>query len=190
MRNLILALALIGTLSGCAAVVVGGAAAVGAAHDRRSFGTVLDDSNIELTAYDLLNRDKDLITQSRVTLIVHNGVALLIGETPNDALKVRAGNTVNQVKGVRRVVNELAVEPRASFGRGTRDAALTTQVKTSLLNINDMANFDPTRVNVSTARGIVYLMGLVTREEADRVADTASRVRGVESVVKVFEYLR
>jgi osmotically-inducible protein OsmY len=70
-------------LSGCAAVVVGGAATVGAVHDRRSFGTVLDDNNIELTGYDLLNQDRELTTQSRVTLIVYNGVALLIGEAPS-----------------------------------------------------------------------------------------------------------
>ena len=95
--------------------MVGGAAAVGAAHDRRSFGTVLDDNNIELTAYDLLNKDRDLTSQSRVILIVHNGVALLIGETLTAAMKARAAATVNQVEGVQRLVNDLAVEERARF---------------------------------------------------------------------------
>lgn len=189
MRNIILALLLAALLSGCAAVVVGGATAVGAAHDRRSFGTVFDDNNIELTAYDQLNRDRELTTQSRVNLIVHNGVALLIGETPNDVFKTRVAKVVNNVKGVRRLVNELSIEEAASFGQRTRDATLTTQVKASLLQINDIRDFDPTRVNISTARGVVYLMGLVTRDEADRVVDIARRVRGVQSVVRVFEYV-
>jgi osmotically-inducible protein OsmY len=40
-----------------------------------------------------------------------------------------------------------------------------------------------------TESGTVYLMGLVTRAEAEEAAQTAATTGGVERVVKVFEYL-
>ncbi|HEX6834622.1 MAG TPA: BON domain-containing protein, partial [Rudaea sp.] len=64
----------------------------------------------------------------------------------------------------------------------------TARVKTALLNITSLSGFDPTRVNVTTSHDIVYLMGLVTHEEADAVVDIARNVDGVDKVVKVFEY--
>ena len=44
-------------------------------------------------------------------------------------------------------------------------------------------------MKVTVDRGIVYLMGLVTQEEAQKAADIASRVRGTKSVVTAFEVL-
>jgi osmotically-inducible protein OsmY len=89
---------------------------------------------------------------------------------------------------VRRVVNEIAVEDPTGFGTATRDRWLTGRVKLALLDIVDLPGFDPTRVNVSTQNGKVYLMGIVSREEAERVVGIARAVPGVERVVKVFEY--
>ena len=44
-------------------------------------------------------------------------------------------------------------------------------------------------MKVTVDRGIVYLMGLVTQEEAQKAADIASRVPGTKSVVTAFEVL-
>lgn len=176
-------------LPGCAAVVVGGAAAgAGAAHDRRSVGTVIDDNNIELTAYDAINKDKEIALKNNVGIVVYNGVMLLVGEVRTEELKQRAERLASGLQGVRRVVNEISVEEPTGFGTATRDRWLTARVKLALLDIVDLPGFDPTRVNVSTQNGKVYLMGLVTREEADRVVAIARGVPGVERVVKVFEY--
>ena len=38
-----------------------------------------------------------------------------------------------------------------------------------------------------TERGIVYLMGRVTEREANRAAEVARRVGGVQKVVRVFD---
>jgi osmotically-inducible protein OsmY len=185
-RILALALCLV-LLPGCAAVVVGGAAA-GAAHDRRTFGTVIDDNNIELTAYDAINKDKEIALKNNVGIVVYNGVMLLVGEVRTEELKQRAERLASGLQGVRRVVNEISVEEPTGFGTASRDRWLTARVKLALLDIVDLPDFDPTRVNVSTQNGKVYLMGLVTREEADRVVEVARAVPGVERVVKVFEY--
>lgn len=176
-------------LPGCAALVVGGAAAgASAAHDRRTVGTVIDDNNIELTAYDAINKDKEIALKNNVGIVVYNGVMLLVGEVRSEELQQRAERLASGLQGVRRVVNEIAVEEPTGFGTATRDRWLTGRVKLALLDIVDLPGFDPTRVNVTTQNGKVYLMGLVSREEAERVVAIARAVPGVGRVVKVFEY--
>lgn len=49
-------------------------------------------------------------------------------------------------------------------------------------------DLDTTSLNVSTERGNVYIMGIVSRAEANAIVERARRVGGVKSVIKVFEY--
>ena len=44
-------------------------------------------------------------------------------------------------------------------------------------------------VKVVTENGVVFLMGLATQAEADRVADTAAGISGVQRVVRIFEII-
>ncbi len=44
-------------------------------------------------------------------------------------------------------------------------------------------------VKVVTEDGTVFLMGLVTRAEAESAAQTAATTSGAQRVVKVFEYI-
>jgi osmotically-inducible protein OsmY len=176
-------------LGGCAAVIVGGAAATaGAAHDRRSVGTVLDDQTLEVAAIDRIYSEREQFQGTRIKAVVHNGVVLLLGEVATPAQKERAAERVLELQGARRVVNELFIgEPPGNWRRGT-DSTLTARVKAALLGI-DLPEFDASRVNVTTVRGEVYLMGLVRRAEAQAAVDTVRGMRGVSRVVKVFEYL-
>lgn len=185
----LLAIALLIQLSGCAAVAVGGAAGAGmAAHDRRSFGTVIDDNLLELRVTDAIYTGADFDTRTRLNVTAHNGWVLLSGESVTQELAGQAGDITSGVGGVRRVINELAAEPKVGIGERSHDTWLNAKVKTSLIGI-DLPGFDASRVNVTTARDIVYLMGLVTREEADAVTEKARRVRGVDRVVTAFEFI-
>ncbi len=185
----VIAAATAALLAGCAAAVVGGAAAgAGAAHDRRTVGAVIDDGAIELGAYDNLNRDKELALRNNVELVSYNGTVLIIGEVANEELRARAETKVREIDGVRRVVNELRIRDRAGIVSSTRDKWITARTKLALLDIVDLPGFDPSRVNVTTQAGVVYLMGLVTEHEAERVVAIVREVPGVERVVKVFEY--
>ena len=67
----------------------------------------------------------------------------------------------------------------------TNDTWITSKVKSRLLI---KTGLDSNRVKVITTRGTVYLMGIVTREEANTATDLTREVRGVARVVKVFEY--
>ena len=178
-------------LEGCFAVIAGGAA-VGAdtAHDRRPVKVVVSDRNIQLTAFDAVNRRRELVhDDNAVKIVVYNGVMLLAGQVRSEALKALAQDSVSGIDGVRRIVNEIEVtsEPEG-FWRRRQDNALTARVKAALLDITSMPGFDPTRVNVTSAHRNVYLMGLVTHEEADAVSGIARDLGGVDRVVKLFEY--
>lgn len=174
-------------LSGCVAAVVGGTAA-GVGHDRRSWTTVITDRNIQASAYDNFNKDKELALKNNVSIVVYNGIMLLAGEVRTAELKQRAERRVSGYDGVRRLVNEIEIREPEGFLSQRRDNTITAHVKTAMLDIIDMPGFDPTRINITTVHRTVYLMGLLTHEEAERVAEIARNVSGVEKVVRVFEY--
>jgi len=176
-------------LSGCAVVVVGGAATAGSvAHDRRSVGAMIDDQGIEMGATNRLYDHEAITRDDRIKVISHNAIVLLAGEVSSADKIELASRIVSGIKDVRRVVNELLVAPAGGIGTRSRDIYLTSRVKTALFGV-DIDGFDPTRVNVTTAHDVVYLMGLVTRREGQAAAEKARRVGGVKQVVKVFEYL-
>lgn len=187
LRPLLLAATAAALLSGCVAAVVGGTAA-GVGHDRRSWTTVIRDRNIQATAYDNFNKDKELALKNNVSIVVYNGVMLLAGEVRTEELKQRAQSRVEGYEGVRKLVNEIEVREPEGFLSQRRDNTITAHVKTALLDIVDLPGFDPTRVNITTAHRTVYIMGLLSREEAERVAEIARNVAGVEKVVRVLEY--
>lgn len=156
--------------------------------DRRGFNRVMNDRNVQLSAQRALDNDPALKGKVRIGTAVYDGVLLLIGEAPSEDLKQRAEADVTGFEGVRRVDNEVDVMPIPPFSQRAGDAGLTARVKASLLNITSLPGFDPGRVNVSTAHGNVYLMGLVSHREADAVTDIVRHVAGVQKVVRVFEY--
>ena len=176
-------------LSGCATVVVGSVAATGlAVHDRRSFGTVIDDNVLEIRVSDALFGDGAFDRSSRIRVVAYNGWVLLAGEVQAPQRVELATELVREVDGVIRLFNELSPEPKAGLGRRNSDRWMSTRVKTSLGGV-DLPGFDVTRVKVLTTRGVVYLMGLVSREEGNAAVEEARRVRGVERVVSIFQYI-
>lgn len=176
-------------LAGCAAVAVGGIAA-GALmlHDRRPLPDLIEDQGIEMAATRAFQRHEALAYDSHVRVVSFNGVVLLAGEVPSEEEAERAESIVEDLDGVRRVVNELAVRDTTHVGTRLKDTALTARVKAAIGGV-DLEDFDATRVKVVTLRGNVYLMGLVTQSEAEAVLEKVRYVGGVDRVVKVFEYL-
>ena len=189
-RTLLMAILTVNLLSGCAAVIVGGAAVgASAVHERRSVGTMVDDEGIEWKIKSAISDDKPLSSQSHINVISLNGVVLLVGQTPTEALRTQATNLARGVEQVRVVHNELTIAAPNSYITRSSDAIITSKVKTSLFKVKGHDDFDPTRVKVVTENGTVYLMGIIYRSEADDAARQASEVGGVQKVVKLFEYI-
>ncbi len=176
-------------ISGCAPLLLGGAAVgVGvAAHDRRTTGTLVDDQSIEVKIHNTLNQR--LPPGNRIGVTSYNATVLLTGVTASEATRQQAEMIARGITPVKEVYNELAVgSPKTSFSAQSNDSLLTTKVKAVLFKIR-IQDFDPTRVKVVTEGGVVYLMGLVRKNEADAAANTASQVSGVKQVVTLFEYI-
>jgi len=191
MRRLFLLALALPLLHGCFAVVAGGAVTgANVVHDRRSFGRVLEDRNLQLSVVDKINRDKELVRDNNhVKVVVYDGVMLLCGQLRSAELKQRVQGIAESFEGVTRLVNDIEVtDAPQGFWRRRQDNAQSARVKTALLDITSMPGFDPTRINVTAAHGVVYLMGLVTHEEDEAATEIARNVSGVDKVVKVFEY--
>ena len=189
-RTLLMVILTASLLGGCAAVIVGGAAVgVSAAHERRSAGAMIDDEGIEWKIRSAFSDDKNLGSQSHLSVVSVNGVVLLVGQTPTETLRRQASSLAQGVDNVRIVHNELTIAAPNSYVTRTSDSYVTSKVKTSLFKVKGHDDFDPTRVKVVTENGTVYLMGILYRSEAQDAANQASRVGGVQKVVKLFEYL-
>ena len=171
--------------SGCIPLVLGGAAAVvTVAEDRRSPGAFVDDQGMETQA--LLRVKSRFGGQVHVNITSYNRQLLLSGEAVTEDVKRGVEEEVSTVKGVKRVFNEMTVGPLAGVIGVSNDTRLTTIVKTRFL---DAGRFQANHVKVVTEAGVVYLLGIVKKSEAEAATQLASTTRGVVRVVRLFEYL-
>lgn len=160
-----------------------------APHDqRRSAGTILDDQTLETRATDVLFSREDFDSDDHIKVEVHNGTLLMAGETKTEANKALATELTSQLRGMKRVVNELEVMPVSTASERLGNTYMTSKVNSVLATKNPIAGFDTTRIKVLTARNIVYLMGTVTQAEGEAVSEVVRNVGGVAKVVKVFDY--
>lgn len=180
------------TLTGCVALVAGTAATaagVAVAKDRRTAGTVVEDSTTEAKVYKII----DALTPQHFREKVHahvvsyNGNVLLLGQVPNAELVKKYLPEIKLIPKVRSVHNELTIGPITSMAVRSNDSLITTKVKAKMLAYPD--KLDGTKVKVVTEDSIVYLLGIVSTDEASAAVDIARHVKGVRKVVKVFEYL-
>ena len=173
------------TLSACAPLMLGGAAMgtlVGL--DRRTSGAQLEDEGIELRA---AARIRDAMGERvHVNITSYNRQVLLTGEVPSEQDKQSAEQLVAKVENVRGVINDLAVTGASSLTQRSSDALVTGKVKASLV---DDKLLQANAFKVVTERGTVYMMGLVTPQEADRATNLARGIGGVQRVVRAFEMI-
>ncbi len=190
-RFIILVTLLLSVLTGCTAAIVGGVATgVSVVHDRRTSGVVLDDQQIEFNALELKYSDSNnhIQQKSNISATSYNLVVLLTGQAESQAIADEYAGLISRLPRVRKVVNYTKIGAEGTFTESTSDSYLTTKAKLALFDV-DLKDFDPSRVKVVTSQDIVYLMGLVTRKEAQQAADKVRFVSGVKGVVKVFEYI-
>ncbi|OGA21674.1 MAG: transporter [Betaproteobacteria bacterium RIFCSPLOWO2_02_FULL_67_26] len=182
----LLMLAAIPLIHGCAAVAVGGAAATGVmvAQDRRTVGTIAEDEGIELKAHGRIGeRYKDGI---HVNVTSFNRMVLLTGEVPDAGARTGVERIARGVENVRGVYNETVVSGVTSYTARSNDGITTSKVKGRFLDAN---KFNALHVKVVTENNVVYLLGLVKKQEATDATELARTTSGVQKVVRVFEYL-
>ncbi|QGX39259.1 BON domain-containing protein [Permianibacter aggregans] len=182
----ILALVVMVYLStGCVGVaVVGAGAGAVMADDPRSFGTQIDDENIESRALRAIRDNNEISAQSHVEVVSYNRVVLVVGQTPAESYRTQIGQLVAEVPNVRKVYNEVKVTVPRSALTAMSDSTITSKIKSALLVESE---FPSSNVKVVTENSEVFLMGLVTRKQAERATEIARTTNGVEKVVQIFE---
>ena len=184
----LLALTLCLGISGCTSVVTASRESpIQDDRGTRTFGSKIDDSLIETkVAVNVAKANPDLDTQSHIVVTSFNGVVLLAGQTPRADLKAQAEQAAAAVQRVKTVHNELQIMQPSSLLARNNDAWLTTKIKTQMLTD---ASIPGSRIKVVTENGIVYLLGLLTKQEAAQATNLVQGVSGVQKIVKLFEYI-
>ena len=174
-------------LSGCGTVMSSaGAGPIEEDPGERTFAQQMADESIETKAMVNINAADEAYDQAHLSVVSYNGFLLLLGQVPSEALKALATDVARDLEAVRRIYNEIEVAPATSAGTRTNDTWITTQVKSKLLASSATPG---RRVKVVTENSVVYLMGLLTAEEADRSALEAAEVKSVTRVVQLFELI-
>ena len=170
-------------LPGCIPLAVTGIGATALmVDDRRSTGVYVEDENIEWKARGrLIESFKD----AHVNVTSFNLAVLLTGEVPSEQMKLDVAAAVRAIASVKNVTNELTVGGNTALTARANDTFVTTNVKTRFIN---NGKFSINHVKVVTEAGTAFLLGIVTREEADVATELARTTSGVSRVVKVFEY--
>lgn len=172
-------------LTACFPVIAAGVAGtVVSATDRRPTPTQTVDRGLQLEAESTLSSRYNGV--ARVNVTVYNRKVLLTGEAKDANVKQQIDQYVRGLPNAREVINDIEIVSTPGFAAQSQDAYITSKVKTMLLAAEGVPS---NSIKVTTEKGVVYLMGVVTSPEGDRATEAARNVSGVAKVVKAFDYV-
>lgn len=155
-------------------------------YDGRSVSAFEKDARIVQTIHRKLMKAA-FFHDAHVAVHSFNQEVLLTGETTKASIRVAVEKMAQTTQGVRRIYNEIMLVRPASMLVKGQDAWITGYVRSKLLAEKELSS---SAIHVVTEGGNVYLMGLVTRQQASIAVNVARHTRGVVRVVKVFQYVR
>lgn len=172
-------------LSGCGVLAVGGVVAgASVLADRRSPAVQAIDKGIELEAGNALA--KRYGDNAHINVTSFNQKVLLTGEVKDADIKGQAGAFVREMKNARSVFNELIIGPSSTFTARANDAYLESKIKTQMIFTDKL----PSNSMAIIAEGSsVYLMGILTQNEAAIAKKVTSNVDGVKDVYVYFDII-
>lgn len=183
-RNGISILVIFFLVQGCMSVATTGAQAV---YNRRSLEKNVNDQLTTVRINQALNFKTNEFRNANIDIATYNNEVLLAGQVPEEWQKEKAEEIAKSFPNVERVYNLLAISSPSSGITRISDAWITSKVKAKFIASEDL---DATQVKVVTENGTVYLMGILKPEEADAAVELARTTQGVQSVVKMFSYIR
>jgi osmotically-inducible protein OsmY len=154
--------------------------------NERTMGAKLNDNEIETASKVNIKKADPQLEHAHVSIDSFNGIVLLTGQVPSDELRNLVADTVYKLNPVREIHNELVVSEPTNFAARSQDAWISTKIKAQLLADSET---ESRRVHFVTENQAVFLMGIVTHAEADRIVNMVSHTADVQKVVKVFEYV-
>ena len=152
----------------------------------RTVGMVVEDANIETKITGNLYKADKRFRDRPIKVASYNGIVLLAGNVADDTMSNTAISIAKKMRGVRNVQSELQIGPAPSWHSTGNDAWVQSKIKTIMYSTRD---FPASRIKVVTESGIVYLMGLVTEQEANEAVEIIKDISGIRRIVKIFEYI-
>ena len=175
--------------SSCSPILQGAAAVTTVAtmsNDRRSAGEIIDDKTLNFNLSNIVRKDA-ILEDMHINFMVYDKAVLMLGEAPSIEARDYLEKQIKQkIPKIRKFINEVSVMPNSSYLSRAKDGIITVQVDALFL---DQEVFHPTHVRVITERRTVYLMGSVTKREAEHATNLATKAKNVDKVVKLFNYL-
>ena len=171
--------------SGCAPLLVGGAATAGVvAVQERGFKGAVSDAAIQAQINDLWFRH-DVEMYRRLDMTVDQGRVLLTGRATTPEMRLDAVRIAWQADGVSEVINEIEVDDQSGIQDSARDTWIGAQLRSRLMLDRDVSSINYT---IDVVNGIVYLIGTAkSQAELDRVTGHA---RSLPNVKRVVSYVR
>ena len=188
---LALGLCLTTTLTGCPAILVGGAT-VGtlAVIDRRTTGAQADDKVMEIRIHDgaisyLNSQAQNSKFQPTLSVISYNRQILLLGLVASENDKNLVERVARAEPAARKVYNYIdIVNQNRKLSDVKDDTWITSKVRTNLLNTKGVAI---NNVRVVTYNGITYAMGILTPDEQQAATSAISTTSGVQKVITLYQ---
>lgn len=152
-------------------------------HAKRSLGARLDDNGIVGQIEAKLRHDNELLA-AMVQVDSYNKIVLLTGRVPDKKFIDQAVIIASRTPSVRQVHSEITQGAPTTISHYWYDAWLTTKVKSQLTLTS---NAPASKTKVRSFAGHVYLMGVMTKQEAKNATYIASRVSGAKKVISMIE---
>lgn len=180
-RFILLIIFLASLLAGCLGTVWTGASL---AYDRHDVYKKLNDYQISADINSALLKDKVFKNQNCVfDFAVFNGDVLVAGHLPSQEYLTEFNRRLSAVKGYNRLFNQVIIKDVPS--NNLHDAWITGKIRSQIFSDETI---DPDTFKIVTVDGIVYLMGDVKRDEAEKVIKISRNTAGVVRVVKLMKY--
>lgn len=170
-------------VAGCVNVAVTGAQTV---YNRHSISKSISDQYATLQAYQKIMKDSHL-NNTNIEISTYNNEMLIAGQVPYPSQRAKVDKIAREIPEVKRIYNLVQIANPSSSLTRLSDTWITAKIKSKLIASNDV---DGSNIKVVTENGTVYLMGILPPEQAKAAVDIASDTAGVESVVKIFSYVR
>ena len=153
-------------------------------YGHRTKGTKVEDTTIEAKAKINIERSSDDLALANVQVKSYNRVVLITGQVSSQDAFNTVTSVVKNIRHVRRLHNKLSLENKTSSD--SKDFYLATKINSRLYFAEGI---DSDRVEIVVENAEVYLMGLVTQDESERIVKSVQQVSGLNKIIKVFEYI-
>ena len=155
-------------------------------NDRRSPGELIDDKNIQQRLNSIIKNDP-MFEGSHINFLVYDKSVAIFGEAPSAKVSDHLSKKIKlDIPSVKQIANELRIVQNISYLSRTKDGLISAQIEALFLN---QEVFHPNHVLLKTNNQTVYLMGAVTKREAEHATNVVSKAKNVVEVVKLFNII-